>query len=318
MLQGTLEDFDLPALLSFLSSARKTGRLVFKRPTESGRLDMIDGQIVAAETDRRPVEEASLDPAVLHAQIEECATEMASWDSGEFVWTSESGPEDSVIVRVDAGDLVAAVSRRIEEAERLRARISEPLSVVRISATPPPGAEQINITAGQWRLLALIDGTRTVAEIAGRAGVSAATAASSLYDLACSGLVEVDPGPSLEMAEEVRAVPIGEGEAGLESPATEPVESAEPTTDPAATEPVEPSDLEVSEEPPAAFPPARELPQVDRAAAVRELAGLSQEQGPATSLDELPRGPAAAPSDAEGNGTPPETRGLVSRFMRRS
>jgi hypothetical protein len=275
-----------------------------------------------------------------------------------------------------------------------------------MAANPPQGAVEINIQPEEWRILVLVNGQRSVSEIADAMEMDDFAAMKTLYGLVSAGLIEV-PGHESQYEEVEEEVEEDEpqAEAQVETPADaveaeetggqafpepEPVPEAEAEPEPVAQAepeqaaqqepevPVEqfdapaPGDLisqvpEVDEMPteaelaaemglapaveepapreaeappfpepvsanepgapdiPVSSEPSGEAPQVDRIAAVRELAGLFSEGEDSGSKREAPRafgdgGESPGDSDdADGRKRVEDddqvTRGLISRLI---
>ena len=231
MLNGTLDDFALPDVLRLLASGKKTGRLELARPAGTGYFAFTAGAVAYAETDlsasllgqklvrmgaitepqlRRALDrrsetgsrlgrvllqeglvtEAALADA-LRSQVEEAAFELLSWDVGEFSWRPGDPPRMDADVSLSVEALLLDSARRREELDALRREIAAPGAVLKLAERPPEGASEISISPAEWRILVLVDGMRSVADVARTAGVGELEAMRGLYGLAIAGLVEV-------------------------------------------------------------------------------------------------------------------------------
>lgn len=180
MLSGSLDAFALPDVLRFVAGSGTTGRIEITRDEVGGELSLDQGRFVAArlagEEAPTTVDEA-MDVAVL----------LFDGTGGTFEVVTEDwagGPLD-----LDADELVAAVEKRRQEwAEvvKVLGSLEEPLV---LAADLPDGTDQITIRADQWRLLALIDGYRSVQDVARDSANSVYAVALSLADLAQRGMV---------------------------------------------------------------------------------------------------------------------------------
>lgn len=294
MLTGTLDDFTLPDVLRLIAAARRTGGLVVARDGGAGDLYFRDG-IVSRAVPRyeRRSEAPSPDRAV-----EDLTFDLMRWDRGDFTWTPGApppGPEASVGV----DELLDGVSRRLDELAEIQTLVPSGEAVPAMAPQPPEGAVQINIAPAEWRVLVLVDGSRTVHEIAGAAGLEDLEAMKLLYGLAAAGLVTA-----------------GKHEA---APPQE-VSDAPPEEDcgsPAARLHEDPFLAEIDVEPVSPFEEAPEAPAVDRSTAARELAGLFDEIAPAPGFERMtasaPPAPPGVPRRVEDDDQ--VTRGLISRLI---
>ena len=376
MLKGTLDDFALSDVLRLLSASKKTGRLQLTRPAGTGYLSFADGDVVYAETElsssllgQKLLRSGAIDDGQLRlaldeqarrnerlgkvlleagsvthdaleeavrSQVQDAALELLCWEVGEFAWSSAAPEEMDVDVSLSVENLILDASRRLEELDVVKRKISSPDVVLKMATRPPEGASEINITPAEWRILVLVDGTRSVAEIAAAAGVDVADAMRVAFGLASTGLIEVD----LDRGEGGTAEPTTPAApwqaATAAGPASSHPQDAPPdewfkdpdepleqlitassivpaqggaASDAALAVDADPAPDDPSDAP--AFPAASgddpDLPGLDRAAAVRELSGLFDEPRRAAP----PPAPPPRTTAEEGEG-----RRILSRWRR--
>ena len=339
MLTGTLDDFTLADVLRLIAGARRTGGLEVTRDGGAGSLWFRDGAVsrAAAAYDRRA---RAASPA---AAVEDLTFDLMRWTRGEFSWTpgAAGGPGADGEAAVEVDELLREVSRRLEELAQIQTLVPSEEAVLTMAPQPPEGAVQINIAPGEWRVLVLVDGHRTVGEIAAAAGLDDLEAMKRLYGLAAAGLVAADEAPS------PRSVPDTADTTAVPVTTDAPEESTDEAERPAEPEaPAEP-EPPAAEEPPAAPEPApeeledpflsglvearspfdgldalpedlHESPAVDRSTAARELAGLFDDAEPSRAVDGFggppaPGGPPRMPRRVEDDDQ--VTRGLISRLI---
>ena len=391
MFRGTLDDFTLPEILRMLAFSKKTGTLKVSRRAGNGRVTFRDGKVVYAETElsssrlgQKLVAAGKLAPTKLRqcldtqattgdrlgrilladdavtrddleeairAQIEDSAYELMCWEAGEFTWEPGAQEGDETEVALDVDDLMLDVTGRLQEQDQMKRRLEAPGAVPQLVQHPAQGPGDINISPQQWRVLVLVDGKRTVDELAEAAGLPASEAAVTLHDLVVAGLIEVaaaaEPEPAEAAAEPVPETPAPVAVAPDPVIAPEPAVAATPApataahpafaaapAAPAAPAPAENGSGPDEEAPPdewfedpevvgagsglpVAFPPPQpaveDLPRVDRAAAVRELSGLFDEPKAA------PKPPPPAPDTKKTSSTEAaaNAKSLIGRFGRR-
>ncbi|MDQ3951665.1 MAG: DUF4388 domain-containing protein [Actinomycetota bacterium] len=332
MLTGTLDDFTLADVLRLIAGAKRSGGLEVVRDGGAGSLYFRDGSVSGglARYDRRT------GPASPAGAIEDLTFDLMRWSRGEFAWTPGATPEGGPgaaggEAAVEVDDLLREVSGRLEELARIQTLVPSEEAVLAMAPQPPEGAVQINITPAEWRVLVLVDGHRSVAEIAAAAGVDDLEAMKLLYGLAAAGLVAGDESP--EATPEAPAAPVDETPASEamsdmsdtarqngyraetpEAPAAEPepgwnVPAPADEPDPfladlvEATSPFDGLD---------ALPDLNESPAVDRSTAARELAGLFDDVDPARA-QAGPPAPPRVPRRVEDDDQ--VTRGLISRLI---
>jgi hypothetical protein len=438
MLKGTLDDFTLPDIFRLMSLSKKTGSLAVERSAGQGKVYFRDGEVYFAESSlskerlgeklvrmkkitesqlrkaldvnaesKKRIGQVLLDEGVINdddimdavrAQIEDAAFDLLRWELGEFLWEPGVEIEPEVPIFVTVENLIMEASRRLDELEVIQRKIPSTETVLAMAANPPQGAVEINISPEEWRILVLVNGQRTVTEIAEAMDMDDFGAMKTLYGLVSTGLIEV-PGHASEYIEEemeeeeepataeaepeqVEAVPEETPAAeATPEPQPEPVAVVEAVPEPEQVAqqesevPVEqfdapapgdliaqvpdemPTDAELAAEmglapaaeestpqeqvaPPSPEPvaaaedgasdipvssePSGEAPQVDRIAAVRELAGLfnesEEEDGGSHRAFRPSESPEAPEVPGEDNKKRVEdddqvTRGLISRLI---
>lgn len=396
MLKGTLDDFSLQDVFRLAAWAARSGKLEVQRRAGSGRVFFRDGEIYYAESSvsREPlgqkliwagaVTQPQLQKALeenvktgqrvgdilletgavtlrqiemaVRSQMEDAIFDLLRWDFGEFEWEPGAEIDAEINITADVEELIYEASRRIEELAAIKQRIPSPNVVMAMAERPPAGADQIAITGEAWRVLVLVDGHRSVADIAALVGADTFKTTRTLFKLLEEGLIETrglaEPSDEEEMANEVpvdqafttdapeKWFESSEADAGhgeeSHSEAVDPLDALSESVDLASVvseiADVDIDGAEVAPEPPSddGAPPApqpeaevtldpepeeREAPpprpeeapapfggpddlRVDRAAVVRELAGLFND-------DFKPR-PRAVPSPPPAAKTPSE------------
>jgi hypothetical protein len=293
MLKGTLEHFALADVFRLMSWAKKTGKLEVARSAGRGKIFFRDGEVYYAESSlsREPLgqkliragqlTEGQLMKALdqnaqsgervgqilvanewvsgeqlqgaLRQQIEDAVFDLLRWELGEFDFQPQVEADIEVQISVSVENLIIEASRRLDELEVIQRKIPDENARLKMANKPPEGAAEINITPEEWRMLVLVDGTRTIHDIALLVGMDDFGALRGLYGLVSAGLVEVvsdyEPKPS-EGGEAVGAFvaegalqPLDESAAGAlvaepapEGPVAEnPVVTPEPVSEPPMT-----------------------------------------------------------------------------------
>jgi hypothetical protein len=279
MLKGTLDDFTLPDIFRLMAIAKKTGKLEVTRSAGVGKVFFREGEVYYAESSvsREPLGQKLIRAGVLsegqlmkaldqnaatgervgevlvahgsvtpeqlqdavQAQIQDAVFDLLRWDLGDFEWQSGVMVDVEVPIEVSGENLIIEASRRLDEYEVITRKIPSENSVLAMASTPPEGAVEINITPEEWRILVLVNGARTVHDIAVMVGVDDFAAMRSLYGLVSAGLAEVaDAGELGEPAAVAEPEPEPVAEV---APEPEPVAEVEPEPEPVAE--VEPFDL---------------------------------------------------------------------------
>lgn len=332
MLTGTLDDFTLPEILRVLSAAGKSGRLEVTGSGGDGRVWFKGGDVCYGESSSSPQTRGKkltsrnvLSEEQLEEQLEDTVFDLLRWDAGVFVWAPGVEAVVEVGIAISVENLIMEASRRLDEFHVIAREMVSDDSVLMLASSAPVGAVEISITPDEWGTLVLVDGVRTVADIAELSGCEISVAKRRLHGLVSAGLVGADrsrtaspkPDPFVELVEEPDVAPDEEVEAEPEpvvAAEPEPVREAEP-------EPVEESlgSVPRSPSPPRPPDPARggvsaPASNIGRAAAARELSGLFDDA--AVGRPRPPHKPMEDDGAAhEGADDDEVTKGLISRLI---
>jgi hypothetical protein len=244
MLKGQLEELALLDMCRLVRNARETGILSVTAPGRSGLIYFVDGDIRYARSSRVPVGfardlvvrgalsedqlkrlielcarsgEAIEEALVEHGLVSRHAVEKAllremlaagldllRWREGSFEFERDGEIQSALPARLTV-DLFVEKARYIAALERLEdaiPRLARP--------TLAPGDDDRRIPAlkvYEWQLLALIDGRRTVAEIARKLRLSVLTVLEALLYLLREDLVglqsKVPSEPVIDLRDEV-------------------------------------------------------------------------------------------------------------------
>jgi hypothetical protein len=227
-LEGSLDAFSLPDIFQLLSFTKKSGGLHLRRATTRGSVYFRDGAVTGASSDdgrqalaRRLVGSAGVGETELTAAVERAAHEglgvsralldagavdpdflrslvaeqvvdavfdLLRWSEGDFSFTvDEPGPDD-VGISLGVEPVVNDARSRLESWDHACRVVPSPETVL---ALPVGVREDPVVTRGEWALLALVDGRRTVAELVALAGRGDYAVVSALAALIERGLLKV-------------------------------------------------------------------------------------------------------------------------------
>jgi protein-tyrosine phosphatase len=231
MLRGSLDDFSLEDIFWLVARAENTGELMVVRPSGAGRVFFRSGRVYFAESElcredvgRTLVRTGALGPDELAAadeessssgrslsevllssesvsqgqldeafqnQIEEISFELLRREFGEFSWESEVKAEPEFSVELTVDDVLAASETRVRQLERIRKIIPSDQSPFSIAPSPAASGGSITVSIHEWRLLSLIDGRSSAADIGREAGLNDLSVLQMLHDLVQRGLLEI-------------------------------------------------------------------------------------------------------------------------------
>ncbi|MFZ0325403.1 MAG: DUF4388 domain-containing protein [Actinomycetes bacterium] len=218
-LEGSLDAFSLPDVFQLLSLTKKSGGLHLANGQVTGAVYFTDGAVTGAVSDearqglaRRLVGMAVVDDAALRRAVDRAAAEsvgvarailesgsadaqtvqslarehtvdavfdLLRWPNGDFSFTVDEANPDDVGISAPSDEIVTEANVRRETWEGVSKVIPSP-DVVLTMAVVLDGSPEIS--AEEWALLALVDGSRSVGELvelsgAGQFGVVSALAA---------------------------------------------------------------------------------------------------------------------------------------------
>ena len=137
------------------------------------------------------VEEADLEQH-LRFQIEEAVYDLMGWEEGEFRFEErpETAPENFP-VRIKVETVLMEGARRIDEWSRLEDRIPNLEAIPTLNEMPDTGSP-IDLRPDEWEVVAEIDGTRDIRQLAADLGRSSFDVAKIIFGLLTTGVITVE------------------------------------------------------------------------------------------------------------------------------
>lgn len=173
---------------------------VLLRAGKLGEADLVRARRIQERGDGRRLGEIMVDLGVLtqaemeyyvRQQIVEVVFEIMSWREGHFRFAD--GPFDAASVeakvRLPAGSLLLEAARRIDEWERITARIPHLGLVPLLAAAGPTNTGPLDLLPEEWEVLALADGVRSLDAIVTESGRSAFEVARAALGLQSAGVL---------------------------------------------------------------------------------------------------------------------------------
>lgn len=232
VLQGDISVFRLPEVLTFLSTSRKNGMLTLASGNREANLFFDDGSVVYAGSNQEQfrlgsillrkkkitreqrdhidaimqrdggffgqlaVQQGILSDALLRdflkVQVSEIVYDAFVWDSGTFSFARETLlPSHAVTISIDVANLIMEGARRIEEWEQCLKLLPDRNAVFRVVVAPRD--EKITLSVDEWRILFLINGQRSLAELCHDSEDDAFHVYRVVYGLFANNLIEVVP-----------------------------------------------------------------------------------------------------------------------------
>lgn len=227
-LRGTLEDFGAEEILQFLAGTKKTGALVLSGDC-SGTVWFADGEVYGADaTTSLPLGDAvvaaglvseeqwdvawaeasegvplsaalevhaSLDPndldRLVQSRIVDAVFELVVTSAADFEFR---GDEHHPLIggrNHTVDDLIAASRERLDRWREVATVLPSIAAVVEIAADVPADAPDLVLSPEDWRIVAHLDGKRSIADITRQLGASAFDVCATLHRLVVAGAARV-------------------------------------------------------------------------------------------------------------------------------
>jgi hypothetical protein len=225
-LRGSLQSFSLPDILQLLSLSSKTGALHVESDQGAGIIwctagsvsyaamapDDVAGALVTAGLVSEDVVGplvATADPATpwgptlvergavghdelaafLSERTEDALFQVLLWDEGEFEFLADEEHAVGSVINLPVEPLLARVRERVVEWQSLRALVPLTGAAPHLVPDLPEGYHEVTLSAAEWRVVAAVDGSRLVADVAAHVGEDEEPVSLVLRDLVQSGLV---------------------------------------------------------------------------------------------------------------------------------
>lgn len=181
IMSGVLEDYPLPELMQFLRGMRKRVHLMVERsqPQQSAGIYFSAG---------RPIH-AYLPPLI----GDEAILSLLAWNSGRFILIDDAVPEHES-VKSELQTLLLEGMRRLDESSRNLPIIPRPESIPEPRTHFDSATDDLLLTLREWRLLAAVDGCRSVNDLAHVLRRTLPEIQRDLSNLAVSGLIHMSGG----------------------------------------------------------------------------------------------------------------------------
>jgi len=235
VLQGSLASFKLPNVLTLLSGAKKSGTLMLAGYGRHSYVLFSNGSLVYAGSDQEKfrlgallvrkkkitrdqqqdidatmrrqggrfgqiaIQKGILTDEEIHeslkVQVSEVVYDAFVWTEGSFRFSEDLQlPDYAVTIAVDLSNLMMEGSRRIEEWEKAVHLLPDENVVFRVVSVPKD--DKITLSADEWKVLFLVNGQRTLAELVTEAEDDALNVYRIIYGLQANRLIEPIQPPS--------------------------------------------------------------------------------------------------------------------------
>ena len=192
MLHGTLDTLDLGDVLVLLEMGKKTGALEVESDDGHGVLFLIDGRFVGSGADEADPHPSSLEQ--FEAELVDACAALLGLESGTFRFldgrTPSEIPRESLPISPILADAKQAAAQWREVAASIPS-LDAPVLLV-----PELPADEIVLDRRSWRVLALVDGSRSVRDLARDLARNMADVGRTVAELSGRGVVAFFEAPA--------------------------------------------------------------------------------------------------------------------------
>ncbi len=229
-LQGDFEGLTLAGILQLLCNEQKTGILTVKRNNEESRVFFDQGTIVYATASLKQARLGFLlrtDGIISAQQLQKCLADareskvhigkvlvekgyisletlkkyntrqveavlydLLFWEKGRFDYRdARLNLKSMIVTQLNPMKLILEASRRIDELSVLKKVIPSDRLVFKMSGKVK-SKEEIKLNANEWRVLSLIDGSRSVRQVIQESGYDEFAVYKIFFSVISSGLIE--------------------------------------------------------------------------------------------------------------------------------
>jgi tetratricopeptide (TPR) repeat protein len=129
--------------------------------------------------------------ADVSGQIEDTIFYLLRWPDGEFFFEPDSLPEgETILVSLDAMNLLLEEARRVDEWRTLEKKLPSPQTVLERVMMDLEKQEDLNLNSEEKQILSLIDGYHSLAEIIETSALGEFSTAKIIYGLLLAGLAK--------------------------------------------------------------------------------------------------------------------------------
>ncbi|MGQ9926425.1 MAG: DUF4388 domain-containing protein [Chloroflexaceae bacterium] len=207
-LSGDLSEFPLTDIIQLVALSKKTGGVHIRGQragqTIEGWLYFRDGQIIGASVPgMRPLD---------------AVFTFFTLASGPFCFYDDRRLDTPTITLSNEAIIMEGIMRQ-ETWAALQQQVPSLTLVPRLVPNPATGSGEINLEAEEWRVLTMVNGKNTVAQIAQRSGLGEFRTCEIVGQLLQNGLIELrEPSPGEILApelERIAAMFVGAGASAL-------------------------------------------------------------------------------------------------------
>jgi hypothetical protein len=172
-ISGGLENTRCSEIIKILSLGKQSGRLFLSNGGDTGNIFFRDGEIIHAQCGLMQGAKAIYEAAV--------------WTSGEYRFYPDDTP-DAATIDLSVDDILNETANRIRQMDRITSLISSSSAVY--AHDPDIKEKEISLKSVQWKVLAHIDGRKSIADISQKVNLGVSDTMKVFYTLIKAGLLK--------------------------------------------------------------------------------------------------------------------------------
>jgi hypothetical protein len=182
-LEGNLQDFVLTDVIQLVHMGKKNGALKVNTDEGDGTIYFQEGLAVHATSSTLVGDKA--------------ICRVLQWHSGRFVFEPDL-KANLKSVESSIQQLVLEVARQTDEWAEIKKLVPHIDLLVTIVPEPSPELENIKLEPHEWKVLALVEGTRMIRQICEECAMTEFEVCKVVYELVALGLLKVTEKPKAE------------------------------------------------------------------------------------------------------------------------
>jgi hypothetical protein len=172
-ISGDLANTRCPEIIKILSLGKRTGRLYLTNGSETGNIYFSEGEVVHAQC-------ASLSGI-------KAIQEIAVWTSGEYRFFVDE-PADMQTIVMGVEEVLAETTSHLRQMDKITTLIPSSSAVYDLEHEIRD--KEIQIKAVQWKVISLVDGKKSIADLSQIIGLGVSDTMKIVYTLLRMGLLK--------------------------------------------------------------------------------------------------------------------------------
>jgi len=173
-LQGSLEDFDITDILELINIGKKDGALEIESDDYRGIIYFENGVVV--------------DVSAGDYKGDDAIHRILRWNKGKFFFDPHKRATEKTL-NIPIQKLMIEAARQLDEWKKIEQVVPSVNVVLKLNENPPTEDNEITFTDDDWKVLSIVDGKKTLKEIARELAISEFETGRIVYNLISAGFI---------------------------------------------------------------------------------------------------------------------------------